>query len=512
MSVGLAGSRRPFGGWVPGVRGRLVATYLLAAVVLSVAGVALFTLTLSRGLRDNVDAGLQTRAATLAGDLAAGNVEQVDPSPRIAAAGHASDVRAFIAVYAPGPRLIDAQPSSLPAQPLTPAQTRTPPSVATIRTARYGGESFRILIRPVPRPDGTWLVVVGESLGPADEAGAQVRHALFIAVPIVLALVGAGAWLVSGAALKPVDRMSADAQNLGEHDPAGRITEPATRDSLSHLARTFNALLDRLHHSLDRQRSLVADAGHELRTPLAVLQTELETAVRPTRSRADLVDSINHARVEVTRLAALAEDLLLLAQADGGHPIVRGQLTDVSELLDDLTRAYRDRAEALGLRVYTERPPALIAELDPVALRRILDNLLANGLRHTPRGGAITLHAGTESVSAEPSVGDRQLVLRIGDTGPGFAPQFLPHVFDRFARADQGRSRSAPAAGSGLGLAIVEALVHAHGGAVSAMNRSGGGALVEVRLPMTPAEPVRPARRDDRRSAHDATVRDPRLR
>lgn len=474
-------------GWLRGVRGRLVATYLLAAVILAVAGVALFTLTLSRGLRANVDAALQTRTTTLAGDLAAGNVEQVDPPPRIGGGDVARDVQAFTAVYAPGGRLIDAQPARLPGSPLIAAQVRTPPSVTTIRTARYGGESFRILAQPVRRTDGTWLVVVGESLGAADEANGQVRRALFIAVPILLALVGIGAWLLSGAALRPVDRMSADARNLGEHDPAGRITEPATRDSLDHLARAFNALLDRLHHSLDRQRSLIADAGHELRTPLAVLQTELETAVRPTRSRADLVDSINHATVEVTRLATLAEDLLLLAQADGGQPIVRRQLTDVSELLDDVARACRERAETRSITLHAERPPALIADLDPVAVRRILDNLLANALRHTPTGGTITVQAGVDSVPPTAA----HLVLRVTDTGPGFPPDFLPQAFDRFARADQGRSRSATAAGSGLGLAIVDTLVHAHAGTATATNGPGGGAVLELQLPLPADEPER---------------------
>lgn len=485
MSTRLARGWQAIVVWLRGVRARLVATYLLAAVILAVAGVALFTLALSRGLRTNVDAALQTRAATLSGDLAAGNVEQVDPPPRIGAAGRTvSDVLAFTAVYGPGGHLVDAQPATLPSSPLTAAQIRTPPAVATIRTTRFGGESFRILAQPVPRSDGTWVVVVGESLAAADEASAQVRHALFIAVPILLLLVGVGAWLLSGAALRPVDRMRADAQNLGEHDPAGRITEPATRDSLNQLARTFNALLDRLHHSLDRQRSLVADAGHELRTPLAVLQTELETAVRPTRSRADLVDSINHARVEVTRLTALAEDLLLLAQADGGQPIVRRQLTDVSELLDDVVRAYTAQAETASIMLRGQRPQALIADLDPVALRRILDNLLANALRHTPTGGTITLEAGDDPTRANGAGSAAALVLQVSDTGPGFPPDFLPHVFDRFTRADQGRSRSATAAGSGLGLAIVETLAHALAGTVTATNRPGGGAVVELRLPL----------------------------
>jgi two-component system OmpR family sensor kinase len=486
MSGPLACGRRAVVRSVRGVRGRLVATYLLAAVILAVAGVALFTLALGHGLRTNVDAALRTRAATVATDVAAGNLEQTTP-PRIVATSR-TDLLAFTAIYAPGGTLVDAQPATLPQSPLTSAQLGATSPATTIRTMSFGGESFRIVATPVPRSDGTWFVVAGESLAATTDASTQVQHALFIAVPVLLFLVGIGAWLLSGGALRPVDRMAADAQDLSEHDPTGRITEPATDDSLNHLARTFNGLLDRLHHSLDRQRSLVADAGHELRTPLAVLQTELETALRPNRSRADLVDSITHARVEVTRLASLSEDLLLLAQADGAQPIVRRELTDVSELLDDVVRAHRDRADLASVALCLDRPAPLIAELDPVALRRILDNLLANALRHTPAGGAVTLYAGiAPDRRGVPAAGvlaaDAQIVLRIGDTGPGFPTDFLPRAFDRFTRGDQGRSRSTAAAGSGLGLAIVATLVHAHAGSVIALNGAEGGAIIEIQLP-----------------------------
>ena len=137
--------------------------------------------------------------------------------------------------------------------------------------------------------------------------------------------------------------MRADAEALSAHEDGSRITEPPTMDSLNRLARTFNALLDRLRVSLDQQRTLVADAGHELRTPLAVLQTELETAIRPNRTRQDLVESITHAQDEVARLAALANDLLFLAEADGGHPMLRRQPTTVTGLLEDVDQAFRGR-------------------------------------------------------------------------------------------------------------------------------------------------------------------------
>jgi signal transduction histidine kinase len=471
-----------FLGWLRGVRGRLVATYVLSAALLAVAGVALFTFVLDRGLLANVDTGLRSRAATLVSDVRDSNIEQVGPSPTTRPAAR-QGVDAFTAVFAPGGRLVAAQPAQLPAQPLTAQQLRTPPTMTSVHTTDYGGQSFRVLIQPVTRSDGVWTVVAATSLNAAHDASAQVRHALYVAVPVLLILVGVGAWLLSGAALKPVDRMRTDAQNLSEHDTGERLTEPATRDSLNGLARTFNALLDRLHRTLDSQRSLVADAGHELRTPLAVLQTELETAVRPNRTRADLVDSINHARAEVTRLAMLSEDLLLLAQADGGQPIVRRELTDVGELIDGVVRAHHESMSSRSVTVTISRPAALIAEIDPVALRRILDNLLSNATRYTPVGGALDVRAAVTTVTGDAAPAT-ELSVSISDTGPGFAPELLPHLFERFTRGDSGRGRDGATSGTGLGLAIVDALVGGHGGTVTAENRPDGGAVVNVRLPL----------------------------
>ncbi|MDT4891240.1 MAG: two-component system, OmpR family, sensor kinase [Pseudonocardiales bacterium] len=456
--------------WLHSVRGRLIATYLVAATVLATAGVALLAFTLASGLRANVDAGLQTRADPLAADVASGHPGESGPAPTVGLRrSREGEIGTFTAVFDPSGRLVYAVPGQLPTAP-SPAKNR---SGSTFVTTRYDGQPFRVLTVPVPRSDGSWLVVTGQSLDAANDATTQVRHTLYVAIPIVLALVGLGAWWLSGAALRPVDRMSADAARLSEHAERGGISEPPTRDSLSRLAHTFNGLLDRLHDSIDRQREFVADAGHELRTPLAVLQTELQTAVRPGRTREDLAESIGHARIEVARLAQLADDLLLLAQVDTARPLARRELTEIRPLIEHVVAAYRSSAEARSQRVGVVCPRDLVADVDPSAVQRILGNVLTNALRHAPAGGSIRVTAAIE-------VG--QLVLRVRDDGPGFAPEFLGHAFERFSRSDSARGRAAVAGGTGLGLAIVESLAVAHDGSAEIANSPGGGATVTVRL------------------------------
>ena len=467
-----------------GVRARLAATYLAAAIVLAAAGVALFSFFFQRGLMANVDDSLASRADATAADVASSDFSDAPRRTPTIRRRPVAELTAITAIYSPTGHLVEAQPAILPGAPLSTQQQLHPAAMRSIRTVSYDGDSFRILTEPLARPDGIWQIVVADNLDTVTNATDQLRRALFVAAPVLLALVTLGAWLVSGSALRPVDRMRADAEALSADENGSRITEPPTMDSLNRLARTFNALLDRLRVSLDQQRALVADAGHELRTPLAVLQTELETAIRPNRTRQDLVESITHAQDEVARLATLANDLLFLAEADGGHPMLRRQSVTVTGLLDEVDQAFRGRMAEQRISFEWTRSGPNLVNVDPSAVRRILDNLLQNALRHTPPGGQITVSAiVTPTADDAGSEYAADLGLVVADTGPGFPDEFLPHAFDRFARADKGRSRSSSVGGSGLGLAIVAALAAAHGGTASAANDPTGGAIVRVHLP-----------------------------
>lgn len=461
-----------------GVRARLVVAYLLITALAATAGVVVFALLLSGTLEQNADSSLRATAGSFAAEIRSGGFDEAGTAPTVATMPARGDVLNVVAVYAPGGRLVDAEPLVLPADPRAVAVRDG------LQTVRYDGRPFRMVRVAVPVVSGRWIVVVGQSIASTNDATSDALRVLYVIVPIAVVLSGAGAWWLSGAALRPVERMRRDAQRLSVTGRPGSISVPATTDSLNRLARTFNELLQRMQDSLQRQRDFVADAGHELRTPLAVLQTELETAVRPGRTRADLEDSIKHARGETARLASLAEDLLLLAQADGPERVVQPELVEPSAVVAACVTAHHAEFQSAAVELVgprTDGMPAAVAEIDPVALRRVLDNLLANALRHAPTGGTVTVSAQTS---------DTQVTFVVRDDGPGFPADFLPHAFTRFSRAERSRSRSSAAAGSGLGLSIVATLVEAHGGSVTAENVQPTGARITVRFPSSsPPQP-----------------------
>jgi signal transduction histidine kinase len=261
---------------------------------------------------------------------------------------------------------------------------------------------------------------------------------LLLAVTAFLFLAGTGAYWLARAALGPAERMR------------------------------------RVRGALARQRSLAADASHELRTPLAVLAGELELASKPGRSREELAAAVATAADEVTRLERITEDLLLLARGDEDKLVTYPAPTDIGALLTQSAGRAGGRAGAAGVACRVDAPGGLVASVDPGQVRRAVDNLVDNGLRFAPPGTDITLSAGQAG---------SMLVIEVRDHGPGFPPDFLPHAFERFRRADRDRARGE--GGAGLGLAIVRAIALAHGGRAAARNRPGGGAVVRLEIPAT---------------------------
>jgi signal transduction histidine kinase len=314
----------------------------------------------------------------------------------------------------------------------------------------------------------------GPAVGPGGviaqhAALADLRRELLTALPVVFIVAAIGAWLLAAAALRPVERLRAQAAAVTEDTPRQRLDVPPSRDEIARLAVTLNAMLHRLQTALDRERQFVADAGHELRTPLSLLHTEIELALRHPRDAAALRDALASAHEEALRLVQLTEDLLLLARTDHRpHPAMpaREPGTRVAPLLN--RAAARLGNGSPGTQITVHCPDELTVHAAEGQLERAVTNMVHNALRH-----------GAAPIQITAALRAGQAEIHVRDRGAGFPPAFLLAAFDRFTRADS--ARSGP--GTGLGLAITAAIARAAGGSHGAANRPGGGADVWITLP-----------------------------
>lgn len=462
------------------LRLRLAMVFALGtAAVIAGAGLA-FLLQLRVSLDASLDPGLRGRAGALADELGSEGEQRLGPADGI------------VQVCELDGRLLAFSPEAGAWPLLTTAQRAQALAGEVSFTTSVAGARSRLLATTEPTGgDRRVLVVVGTGTDVSDAALEHVRSALLTGGPPAVLAAGVGAWLLAGAALRPVERMRREAAQISDRDTGRRLAVPSTRDELAVLGATMNSLLGRLQDALDRERGFVADAGHELRTPLAILRAELELAARPGRSRDALVAAVIQAGHETDRLIRLAEDLLLLARADDARPFLNSVPLALPDVLHAAARGAGVRAAERGVSVVVHCPAALSVEADPDRLRQAVDNLLDNAIRHAWAGSVVELSAAGS---------DRAMVaVEVADHGPGFPPEFLPHAFERFHRAEAARTRHN--GGTGLGLSIVAAIAEAHGGRVAARNRPGGGAAVTVELPVAAPPPDEPPSGPDRPSA-----------
>jgi len=329
-------------------------------------------------------------------------------------------------------------------------------------------EPSRLLASPLTRGDAKLVLVVGSTRADRTETLGNLRNELLIAGPIALFLASLAGYFLAGLSLQAVESMRSRAAAISAETPGSRLPVPQTGDELERLGTTLNAMLGRLESALERERDFVADAGHELRTPLALLRTELELALRHAETAEELRDAVRASSEEVDRLTQLAEDLLLIARFDRGRLPLRVETLDASELLATIASRFEWRAQEAGRQVQVEAPASFRVRGDRIRLEQALGNLLDNALRYG--GGEVRL-------SARQS--DGHVELHVTDEGGGFPQELAEQAFERFVRLDQARSRG----GSGLGLSIVRAIAEAHGGSAHLANRNGSGADVWVSLP-----------------------------
>jgi two-component system, OmpR family, sensor kinase len=312
------------------------------------------------------------------------------------------------------------------------------------------------------------VAVVGASLEPRDVAQDNLRSLLLLGGPVALLLASLAGYGAAAGALRPVEMMRRRAQEIQAHRPGQRLPVPPSRDEVARLGDTLNDMLDRLEEAFSRERRFVTDASHELRTPLAILRGELELALRDADDVAGFRAAVGSAVDETDRLVQLAEDLLVIARSDQGRLPVRRADVKAAELLDSVARRYGSRAEQHGVRLAVTATDGLVLRGDRLRLEQALGNLVDNALRH----------GGTDVTIDAVPVGD-EIELHVRDDGSGFPDGFEDHAFERFTRADAGRTSG----GAGLGLAIVQAIAQAHGGRAAARNARAGGADVWIVLP-----------------------------
>jgi two-component system OmpR family sensor kinase len=448
------------------IRARLtLVTTALMAVVLAAVGVSLY-LRFRADLMEAVDAGLRSRAEALldradpSGDLLGGGGSLVEPDD------------AFTQVLRSDGTVVESSPGLGSRALLSGTDLgglRGPRLYHAVVPAEEEPVPARLLAVPA---SGGRVVVVGASLDDQQEAMSRLAALLLVGGPLALALAGGVGWLVAGTALRPVERMRAEAAAISASQPGRRLPVPATGDEVARLGETLNAMLERLEEALERERRFVDDASHEIRTPLANLRTELELALRRSRTPEQLERAVMSAAQETERLTRLAEDLLVLARRDHGRLPVRREPVDVSEVVAAVVEGFAARSAEKEVAIETRVPEGLLATVDPLRIRQALGNLLDNAIDHTPPGGRISLVAAAV---------DGAVTFEVSDTGPGFPAGFLPRAFEPFARPDTSRSRLD--GGTGLGLAIVRAVAEAHGGSAEARNRPEGGASVLLRIP-----------------------------
>lgn len=349
----------------------------------------------------------------------------------------------------------------------------------TTRAAEDASYGFRALAAPLIG-GGTLIVAI-----PLVDAADTLQRLVGIQIIVALALLGlisSGAWALIRKELRPLDEMASAATEISEGDLSRRVEEEDRRTEVGRLGRALNRMLEHIEQAFDarraseeRMRRFLGDASHELRTPLTSIRGYAELFRRGAAERPeDLRVSLRRIEEEAARMGVLVEDLLLLAHTDETRPMALTAV-DLGELLRDA--AHDARAQEPDRPVVVEAPDCVVIQGDEDRLRQAVGNLVTNALQHTPPKTPLALRASTD---------DQMVTITVEDSGAGLDEDMLEHVFERFWRRDQSRSRDT--GGAGLGLAIVDAIVRGHGGVVSADNNAAGGASFVVRLPVDPQQ------------------------
>ena len=442
------------------VRARMTVLATLVAVI----AVGISAITLLVVLRHSLERAGDDAAKTRAQDLAA--LATTGTLPRLLTVPNDEDVA----------QVVDASGAVLAGSTghtgraiATFAPEGRAPVVRMVRDVPDDNEfiDFRVWAQGARTRDGPVTVYIGTSLESVNETIATVRRVLLLILPPLLALLAVASWVLVGRALRPVEAIRAEVADISGRALDRRVPVPPRRDEIGRLASTMNEMLDRLQAASERQRKFVADASHELQSPIAALRTQLEVAIAQPATT-DWATTSSDLLAESRHMERLVRDLLFLARSDGEEGVRRIEPVDLDDIV--LEEATRLRSTA-QVRVDASGVSAAPLSGNRDELTRLVRNLLENAEHHAESRVRIRL-------SAE----GREIILMVEDDGPGVPPAERERIFQRFTRLDEARSRNN--GGTGLGLAIVKEITERHGGTVCVEN-AAPGARFAVRLPQT---------------------------
>lgn len=372
----------------------------------------------------------------------------------------------FVLYGAGGSRLESNVAEAIPAPEFQPRSgPRSFPMSGSARTRGTNREVFR----PLPFGD---MILVGRSIEP--EIAAMRRFALSLAAggAALLAIGLAGGWLLTSRAIRPIGEISATATRIAEGDLSRRIPAAETENELGELAAVLNSTFARLEASFQRQARFTADASHELRTPVTVMLSQIQTALTRERPAAEYREALLACQRAAHRMRRLTESLLALTRLEAGQEPVRRERFDLAQVAEESVELVRARADERGVTLRCDFASTDCTG-DSGHVAQVVTNLVENAIRYTPKGGEIRVITARNGRGAK---------LIVSDNGEGIPAEALPHVFERFYRADKARAGS-NGGGAGLGLSICQAIVQAHGGSIGVESDPGKGSRFTVTLP-----------------------------
>lgn len=466
---------------IESVRARLTIFYVavLGMVLLTVGG--LIYAVLARMLYTRIDEGLvaavHTVTTSLGNDLAEG--QDVADAAR-STASELATAQQRIAIFDAAGSVLAASGGDDDLTVALPRAGSIPVADALLTTA--GGtadahDRHRLAIQRVmlPAHHADYIVAVGSALEPTDQELETLRHTLAYVVPIALLLAGLGGWFLAHHSLSPVVAMAERARQIGGEDLSRRLPVANPRDELGRLAETFNELLSRLESSMTQQRQFMADASHELRTPVTTTRTAAHVALQQRhRDEDEYRRTLEIVEQQAARLSRIVEDMFTLARADAGTYPLRVLPMYLDEVIEEVAAAARVLASTKDVQIHVNSITSASFVGDEDLIKRLVGNLLDNAVRHSPGGSTVRVELRSAGAA---------FTAVVSDSGTGIPVDHQPNIFQRFYRVEDGRARSPSHGGAGLGLSLARWVARAHGGDIILTESSDKGTTFSVSLP-----------------------------